>query len=408
MTVQNNEIEEQTDDAVGSSGDVTKSVTEETAMAVLEGILGEDGSDQNSVRTLVNGDEIFPALLHAVKAAERTINFETYIYWSGEISHEFADALSERARAGVEVNVILDWYGCAKMDQSLIESMRESGVRAKLYNRPRWWRFWEGNHRTHRKIMVVDGKVGFIGGVGIADCWLGDARDASEWRDDHFEIEGPAVRGLQRVFAKNWLVASDETLEGPGHYPEVVSAGTMAVQMYSSSPGGGASEAYVANQVALRSAQKNLRVNPAYFVPDDAMEKELIGAVERGVRVEVIVPGRHIDETAVRLASRARWGRLLEGGVEIYEFQPTMIHRKGVIVDDFWLMTGSANFDNRSFRINDEVNMNVIDREVVAKSVQLFDHDKERCERITLESWRARPWREKLADEAANLFRAQL
>lgn len=382
--------------------------TKETAMSVLEGFLQESSSAENGVRTLVNGDEIFPALLKAAKAAERTINFETYIYWSGEISHQFADVLSERARAGVEVNVILDWYGCAKMDQSLIESMRSAGVRAKIYNRPRWWCFWEGNHRTHRKIMVVDGKIGFTGGVGIADCWLGDARDAGEWRDDHFEIEGPAVRGLQRVFAENWRLASDETLEGEGHYPDLKAAGSVSAQVYSSSPGEGATEAYAANLLAIRSARKNLRVNPAYFVPDRRMERELVSAAERGVRVEVIVPGRHIDETAVRLASRARWGRLLEGGVEIYEFKPTMIHRKGVIVDDFWLMTGSSNFDNRSFRINDEVNVNFIDDDVVAKSVDLFERDKERCERITLEGWRGRPWREKLADEAANLFRGQL
>ncbi|MGC1479172.1 MAG: phosphatidylserine/phosphatidylglycerophosphate/cardiolipin synthase family protein [Chthoniobacterales bacterium] len=385
-----------------------ETVTAENALACLEGVLSEEGSTESAVRTLVNGDEIFPALIAAAEAAERTINFETYIYWSGEISHRFAEVLSARARAGVEVNVIVDWYGCAKMDQSIIESMRSAGVRANVYNRPRWWCFWEGNHRTHRKIMVVDGRVGFTGGVGIADCWSGDANDETEWRDDHFRMEGPAVRGLQRVFEENWRVVGGEGLEGDGHFPELGAAGAVAVQVYSSSPGRGVSEAYEANRLALRSAKKNLRLNPSYFVPDPEMEAELIRAVQRGVRVEVIVPGRHIDETAVRLASRARWDRLLEGGVEIFEFKPTMIHRKAVIVDDFWLMTGSANFDNRSFRINDEVNVNVIDHDVVAKSIRLFEADKQRCERITLEGWLARPWTEKIADYFANLFRAQL
>ncbi len=197
-------------------------------------------------------------------------------------------------------------------------------------------------------------------------------------------------------------------LEGEGHFPELAAAGETKAQIYSSSPGSGFTEAYVANQLSLRSAQRSLRLNPAYFVPDAEMESLLVAAVARGVKVEVIVPGRHIDETVVRLASRARWGRLLEGGVEIYEFKPTMIHRKGVIVDDYWLMTGSANFDNRSFRINDEVNMNVVDREVVAKSVRLFEADKGRSERITLEGWRNRPMREKCGDFLADLFRGLL
>ena len=385
-----------------------EAVTAETAMAGLEGVLGEAGSVGNAVTTLVNGDEIFPALLEAVNRAERTINFETYIYWSGEIAHRFAGAFAARARAGVKVNVVLDWFGCLKMDPELVETMREAGVRVKIYNVPRWWCFWEGNHRTHRKIMVADGKVGFTGGVGIADCWSGDARDSTEWRDDHFRIEGPAVGALQRVFAKNWLRASEETLVGDQYYPTLEKSGGVAAQVYSSSPGEGVTEAWLANSLALRSAQRNLRLNPAYFVPDSEMEAALVAAVARGVKVEVILPGRHIDETAVRLASRARWGRLLENGVEIFEFKPTMIHRKGVIVDDFWLMTGSANFDNRSFRINDEVNVNIVDPEVVAESVRLFEADKERCERITLDGWRRRPWREKLADFGANFFRGLL
>jgi cardiolipin synthase len=216
------------------------------------------------------------------------------------------------------------------------------------------------------------------------------------------------VRGLQRVFAENWTASSGETLAGEGHFPELAAAGDTKAQVYASSPGGGITKAYAANRLALRSARRNLRLNPAYFVPDEEMEAGLVAAVDRGVKVEVIVPGRHIDETVVRLASRARWGRLLEGGVEIYEFKPTMIHRKGVIVDDFWLMTGSANFDNRSFRINDEVNVNVVDRAVVAKSVRLFEADKDRCERITLEGWRGRPVREKVGDFFANLLRGLL
>ncbi len=382
--------------------------TEETVRGVLEGLLAESWWEGNSVETLVNGDEIFPALLKAIRGAERTINLETYIYWSGKIAHEVADALSERARAGVAVNVVLDWFGCAKMDDSLVATMREAGVRVTIYNRPRWWRFWEGNHRTHRKILVADGRIGFTGGVGIADCWLGDARDETEWRDDHFRIEGPAVGALQRVFEQNWRRENDDALAGEGYYPGLTEAGEVAVQVYSSSPGEGVTEAYAANRLALRSATRHLRLNPAYFVPDPTMEADLIGAVERGVEVEVIVPGKHIDETAVRLASRARWGRLLEGGVAIYEFKPTMIHRKGVIVDDYWLMTGSANFDNRSFRINDEANFNTVDREVVAKAVRLFEADRNRCERITLEGWRGRPWSEKVSDWSANLFRGQL
>jgi cardiolipin synthase len=347
-------------------------------------------------------------MLRAIRAATTTITFETFIYWSGRIGREFADALIERSRAGVKVHVLLDWLGSKKMDQQLLREMEGAGVDVERYHPLRWYNLSRVNNRTHRKLLVVDGRVGFTGGVGIADEWTGDAQDPQHWRDTHFMLEGPAVAQMQAAFMDNWLKTHARVLHSGDYFPKLEPVGGSPAQLFMSSPEEGSESVRLMYLLSITAARRSVRLATAYFVPDDLAVETLAGARRRGARVEVIVPGHHIDTHLVRRASRSRWGKLLEAGVAIYEYQPTMYHTKVMIVDDLWVTVGSTNFDNRSFRLNDEANLNVYDADLAAHQIRCFEQDKSRARQITFEEWKNRPLKEKLIEHAAGLLRWQL
>ena len=371
-------------------------------------LLGPPIIEGNQVDALLNGDQIFPAMLAAIRGAQKSITFETYIYWSESIGHEFSEALSERARAGVKVHLMLDFVGSMKMDDAAIQRMRDAGVQVQRYHKPTWWKLARLNNRTHRKLLIVDGSVGFTGGVGIADQWRGNARNEKEWRDTHFRIEGPVVGQMQAVFNDNWTKATGKVLDGPLYFPPLTARGTMPAQMFSSSPTGGSASMHLMYLMAITAARESIDLSASYFVPDDLTIRALVGAAKRGVKVRIITPGTKIDAEVVRQASRERWGELLEAGVHIAEFQPTMYHVKALIVDALMVSVGSTNFDNRSFSINDEANLNVLDPDFARAQVAVFEDDWRRARPITLAAWNNRSWAEKLGSEIFSLFGAQL
>jgi cardiolipin synthase len=371
-------------------------------------LLGPTIIQGNKVEHLENGDRIFPAMLDAIRSARKTITFETYIYWSGKIGQTFADALQERARAGVKVHVLLDWVGSAKIDQALVDALESAGVEVERYHEPSWTHLTRMNNRTHRKLLVIDGQVGFTGGVGIADQWTGNAQDSAHWRDSHFRIEGPAALQLQAVFMDNWMKATGRVVHSADYFPKTPDGGKIPAQMFSSSPTGGSESMHLMYLLSIASAGQSILLSNSYFVPDELAIRALMAAARRGVKVKIILPGDYIDTAVVRRASRARWGELLEAGVEIHEYQHTMFHCKIMIVDGFLVSTGSTNFDNRSFRLNDEANLNIYDNGFAEEMTRVFENDLARSKRITLEMWRARPWTEKLLERSMSLIGHQL
>ncbi len=374
-------------------------------MSVLMGPSIEPG---NSVTDLQNGVEIFPAMLEAIAAARTTISFETYIYWSGAVGKAFADALSERARAGVTVSVMLDWAGSVKMEQPLFDEFERAGVRVVRYRPLHWYNIGRMNNRTHRKLLIVDGRVAFTGGVGVADHWQGDGDSPDEWRDMHFRLEGPAVAQFQAAFNDNWIKVTGQVLNGPGHFPELTAAGSQAAHVFVSSPAGGSDSMLLMYLLALASAEHTIDLEAAYFVPDDLVSQALEAARARGVRVRILVPGKHIDSETVRLASKASWGRLLKAGVEILEYQPTMMHTKLLIVDREMVSVGSTNFDPRSFALNDEASLNIYDAGFATHMTEVFERDIAEGVAYTYEMWAARPLREKFLEIVVRPIRSQL
>ena len=371
-------------------------------------LLGPPLVDGNRVDTLVNGREIFPAMLAAIRSARKTITFETYIYWSGRIGKEFADALADRARSGVRVHLLVDWIGSNRMDSRYLDTMRAAGVEIEKYHPPRWYTLHKLNNRTHRKLLVVDGKVGFTGGVGIADEWDGNAEDPAHWRDTHFRIEGPAVAQMQAAFTDNWLKVTGKVLDGGDYFPPATAVGPELGQVFKSSREGGSESMHLMYLLSTVSAARNIDLAMAYFVPDDLTESALVEALARGVRIRMIMPGPYTDTEILRKASRAKWGRLLRAGAEIYEYQPTMFHCKVLVVDGIWSSVGSTNFDNRSFRLNDEANLNVYSRSFAERQLALFSNDLKRSRRVTVEEWEQRPWTEKLQEHVESLLDSQL
>lgn len=371
-------------------------------------ILGPAIETGNEITAYRNGDEIFPPMLEAIAAARHSITFETFIYWSGSIGQRFADALSERARAGVRVHVILDWFGSKKMDPGTVRTLESAGVQVERYHRARWHSPARANHRTHRKILVIDGHTGFTGGVGIADPWLGNARNPDEWRDTHFRLRGPAVAQLQRAFMDNWLKTHSDVLHARAYFPPPEHAGDAPAHVFMSSAAQGSESARLLFLLSIAAARRDIRIATAYFVPDRLTTDALLDARTRAVRVRVIVPGPRIDKNIVRRASRAGWGRLLEAGVEIHEYQPTMYHCKYTVIDDAWACVGSANFDHRSFRLNDEVNLNAQHAPLARTLTEHFEDDLTHAKQITHEAWRTRPLRERMIEHTAALLRRQL
>lgn len=374
----------------------------------LGSLLGPGIVGGNAVTELLNGDQIFPPMLAAIQGAKKSITFETYIYWSGDIGKQFADALSERARAGVRVHVLLDWVGSAKMDESYLTEMKEAGVQIEKFHKPHWYNLARLNNRTHRKLLVVDGQVGFTGGVGIAPQWMGNAQDPDHWRDSHYLVRGPVVAQMQATFLDNWLKVTGKVLHGALYFPPIAPAGAQKAQMFSSSPSSGSESMQLMYHLAITAAERSIDLSVAYFVPDELTQKHLMDALARGVRVRFITPGEHTDTDTVKAASRATWGPLLLAGALIYEYQPTMYHCKVMIVDQLLVSVGSTNFDNRSFRLNDEANLNVYDAAFAKRQTEVFEDDLKRSRRVTYEEWLNRPLREKAHEKLTGWLRSQL
>jgi cardiolipin synthase len=374
----------------------------------MDVLLGPPIVNGNKVQVLLNGDQIFPSMLGAIRGAQRTITFETYIYWSETIGKEFSDALIERAKAGVKVHVMLDFIGSIKMDDASMNAMKAAGIELQRYHKPVWWKLARLNNRTHRKLLVVDGKIGFTGGVGIADKWRGMAQDTNHWRDTHFRVEGPVVGQIQAVFTDNWTKATGAVLDGEAYFPALTVQGNNPAQMFSSSPTGGSESMHLMYLMAITAARRTIQLSNAYFVPDDLTVKALVAAAKRGVAVQIITPGTDIDSEVVRAASRERWGDLLKAGIKMAEYQPTMFHVKSLVVDDLLVSVGSTNFDNRSFSLNDEANLNVLDRGFAQSQVAVFNEDWRHTKPVTLAAWEARPWSDKLIGKLASLIGTQL
>jgi len=377
-------------------------------LQTMHALTGSPVVDGNRVEILRNGVQIFPSMLAAIRGAQKTINLEFYIYWDGEIARQFAEALAERARAGVEVKAILDSVGSAQMSQSLIDFLTRNGVDLEWYHPLRWYTISRFNHRTHRKLMVVDGTIGFSGGVGIADDWLGDADSKDHWRDTVVRVEGPVVTQLQFAFMDNWVKSRGELLTGLDYFPLVEPRGTQRTQVVKSSPSEGSSAVKLLYIVSIVSATKSIYISNAYFVPDRDTLRALEGAVRRGVDVRVIVPGELVDVPIVRQASRMQYDLMLRRGIRIFEYLPTMMHAKTMLVDGIWSTVGSSNFDERSFRLNDEVNVNVYDEGIAEQMQLMFLEDLERCEEITLHKWFRRPRWSRIKEALSNVLKPQL
>jgi cardiolipin synthase len=346
-------------------------------------------------------------MIEAIRGAQQTVTLETFIFKSDKVGQEFVAALSERARAGVKIHVIADALGSMSLSKADVDALTDAGVQLVKYNPPRGLKLFRVNHRTHRKIMVVDGRIGFIGGVCLSDEWLGNGEASNVWRDTHLRVEGPVVAQMQAVFADNWLEAQSEVLEGPEYFPELKPAGSIEAQCFASGPLNGVEQARLSYLFAIAAARKNIRLAHSYFTPSTLAIEALLEARQRGVRIEIVVP-RKFDNKLVGSASRSRWGELMQAGVAFYEFQPALYHCKIMIVDDLWATVGSVNFDERSFRLNDEANLNILDREFAARLIQTFEEDKRKSQPLQAQNFRRRNWISQCWDRFAGLFRSQL
>lgn len=346
-------------------------------------------------------------MLETIRNAKHSICFETFIYASGDIGRQFSDALIERCQAGVKVHVLCDWVGSWRMRKSHLQELIDAGVSVELYRPPNFQNVIHFNNRTHRKILVVDGNVAFTGGAGIADEWDGDADSETCWRDNQYKVTGPVVAAIQGAFMDNWMQTHAEILKDEGYFPSLEKTGDLKAQVFMSGPGEGVESARLMYLLSIASAKKSIRISNAYFVPDNFVIDEIVEACQRGVNVEIIVPSI-IDRKVVVWASASRWGPLLKCGCKIYQFQGALFHCKTLIVDDLWVSVGSSNFDTRSFRLNDEMNLNILDENFAKEQVKIFNDDRERSYLVTIEEWKSRTLWEKTRDHLAALTRSQL
>ncbi len=365
----------------------------------------------NRLDLLENGDAIFPVMLAAIAAAKKTVDFEAYIFFSDDVGIRFRDALAERAAHGVEVRVLLDAVGSPgrRLKASDVEVMKGAGCRVEFFHSKVPWMLWVFNHRNHRRILVVDGSVGFTGGVGFADQWRGHADSREHWRDTQVRVQGSAVRGLQRAFQENWSEVTGEALVGEEFFPELPQAGSSSVAVVPSSPLAAMSGAGRVYAISLAAAAKEIWIANSYFLPDDAAVALFVAAVKRGVDVRVIVPSdEENDVPATKAAGRSALGPLLEGGVKVYEYQPTMFHLKTMVVDGILSMVGSANFDDRSFHLNEEINLFVYDTAFAALMKESYRRDLSRCRPYTHAMWKGRPLRKRVTEWLIRPFRSEL
>jgi cardiolipin synthase len=384
-------------------------VREASFLRAAEALTGAPVSYGNDADLLVNGDEIFPAYVGAIRDAEETVNLTTYAYWRGDIATEVADVLCEKASAGVECNVIVDAVGAAQMDRKLVHKMRDSGVSVCFFRPPKPYAVRRLQYRNHRKLLIVDGVTGFTGGVGIAEEWTGNAQDPDHWRDTHVRVRGPVVRGLQGAFAENWLECTGDVLAGDRYLPEVDAiedGGPMQVMRSSATVGDSNAEALI--YLAVAAAKRSIELTSAYFVPRPAFTQALVEAAERGVHMRILVPGSHIDKQFVRTAGRAAYDELIGAGIEIYEYCPTMLHAKTLTVDGIWASVGSVNFDNRSFQLHDEVTLCVQSERFAGQLHGIFERDLEDSERIEPDKWQQRSAMQRARENVTKYARREL
>jgi cardiolipin synthase len=351
----------------------------------------------NRVRVYTNGPQFYPAMLDAIRGATRSINMECYIFQPGRIADQFIEALSERARAGVNVTIVVDAIGSFNLWGRPVATLRKAGCRIESYQRIRWYSLARLNNRTHRELLVVDGRLAFTGGAGIADWWaFPEKGNEKPWRDTMVAVEGPVVAALQGVAAENWLECCGEILTGVEYFPDLKPCGGTTAFVVRSSPSDRATVSRVTFQLLMEAADKTLHISTPYFLPDRALRRALVNIAKRGVEVSVIVPGRLTDQRWVRLARRRMWGQLLEAGIRLYVYRPAMTHMKILIVDGIWTVVGTTNIDNRSFEHNDEVNLAMLDPTVCSGLLDDYRRDLCDSEEITLEKWRRRPLWEKI------------
>ncbi len=378
-------------------------------LRATEAFTGAPISEGSEVELFINGDQIFPAILETIKSAKRTLTLETYVYWTGDVTREISEAVCERARAGVEVKVLLDALGSAMMDTDQIDRMNDAGAAVHRFRPIRPYTMRRLANRSHRRVLVADGKVGMTGGVGIAEEWTGDAQDSDHWRDSHVRVRGPVVRHLQGSFAEHWLEATGEVLSGEDYLPHLKrTKGGGKVQLVRSKSGVGDTNVEILYYLAIASARRSLDLTSAYFVPRPAFTDALADAAERGVNVRILVPGPHIDKGFVRVAGRDAYSQLLEAGVRLFEFQPTMLHAKSLVVDGAWSSVGTINFDNRSFQLHDEITLCVWDDHFAGLLSEQFEKDISRSDEITQERWAGRGLRRRAAETSMRVLRREL
>jgi cardiolipin synthase len=383
-------------------------VNSEGFLNSLVGLTGTPFLDGNLVTILNNGDEFYPAMFDAIRHARRSITIEAYIYWDGEVGLAFAKALSERARAGVSVKILLDAVGSATIGVKILTELETGPCQVAWFRPPRWYSIDWLNHRTHRKSLIVDGRIGFTGGAGIADIWTGNAQDEYHWRDIQVQIEGPGVVPLQTGFSENWQVTTGEFVNGPAFFPEPIPAGPFPVQTIMSVPTSGASDARTLYYLSIVCSKRSIQIANPYFVPDATALELLAEATQRGVKVTVMLAGIHNDTWLARHNSVEMYGALLDAGVDVYEYNHTMLHQKTMIVDGVWGTIGTTNFDDRSFTLNDETNLSFLDRELVKEMQEIFARDLALCDRVTREAWKRRGLLQRGKELLAVLFRDQV
>jgi cardiolipin synthase len=361
----------------------------------------------NRVTSLVNGEQIYAAMLNAIRTAQTNITFETFVFRDG-VGATFVEELANAARRGVQVHMLLDWLGSRTMDSGLLDAARAAGCDLQIYHPPSWYHLGRLNNRTHRKLLIVDGRIGFTGGVGMGIEWKDGLKGRPPWRETHFKAEGPVVAQMQAVFVDNWIKTTGRVLHGAEYFPKLAHCGDMEAQMFGSSPVGGSESMHLMVLLALTAAKTSIDIENAYFVPDRLTVEALCSAARRGIRVRIVVPGRHTDARIGRWAAQGLYGELLEAGIQIFEYQPTMMHCKVLVIDGLWSSVGSANFDDRSFRLNDEANLNVFSEELAREQIQLIDADIQKSRRMVLHKWRHRKFGRRINERLALLLRSQL
>jgi len=372
-------------------------IDSEKFLRTLEALTDAQVNHHSDLKVLTNGEEFYQEELQAIRQATRSINLEAYIFQRGKLAQDFLAALAERARAGVKVNLVLDGLGSFSTSRSYCRELLSSGGKIQFYHPFSWRSVASINNRTHRELLVVDGLCGFIGGAGIADHWLMDKKNHRRWRDTVIRVEGDIVSNLQATFAENWLETSGEVIFGEEYFPHLQAAGNAKAMVINSSPSaGGSTRARILIQALVSAARNKIRITTPYFLPDSSMVRELVRAAQRGVQIEIVVPGRKSDHGLTRSSSRRLYGKLLRAGVRIYEYQPAMIHAKVLVIDGLWSVTGSTNFDNRSFGLNDEVNLAACDPQLADDLNHDFLADLAASKEVTLQDWKKRSLLEKL------------